>query len=54
MTNLESSSDINMTIMDESFALDLINDLVRAYLSTTDSNDADACAFSIQEVLKAG
>lgn len=52
MTNLESSFDINMSIMNECFAHDLINDLVRAYLSTTDSNDADACAFSIQEVLK--
>ncbi len=49
----QSSNAICLNIMEEEFINDLVNNLVKAYLSSTDSADADACSFSIQEVLKA-
>jgi hypothetical protein len=42
-----------LNVLDEEFIHDFVNVLVKAYLSTTDSNDSDACSYSIQEVLRA-
>ncbi len=51
-SSLTEGFDISLTVHEEDFILELLKTLVKAYLSTSDSLDAEACAYSIQETLR--
>ena len=42
-----------LSVLEEDFIVELIHVLVKAFLSFSDSETADSCSFSIQEVLRA-
>ena len=41
------------SVLEEDFAVDLIQVLVKAFLSFSDSSAADSCSFSMQEIIRA-
>ena len=51
--DLSGNMNISFSVFDEDFIYDLLRALSKAFLTAADSHDSDACAFTLQEVLRA-
>ncbi len=51
--DLSSNLGVCLTISDDDFVAALISTLIKSFLKCSESADSDACAFALQEVLKA-